>query len=150
MKIVATSGCFDVLHAGHVKLFEEMRKIAGPDGLVVVLMNTDEYLKRTKGPSRPVQVLEHRMMIVGACRFVDVVLPFKQNDPCYMIGFVEPDVWVKGTEYSPEVRGSDIPEVEAMKATGGKVVYVDTGIDVHTRHLIKRMNIIEMQMAGSR
>jgi rfaE bifunctional protein nucleotidyltransferase chain/domain len=143
MKIVATSGCFDLVHAGHVALFKEMRKLAGPKGLVIVLINRDEYLRQAKGPSRPIQGLEHRMAIVGAFRDVDIVLPFKDETPCRAIKILEPDIWVKGIEYSPDVRGSLIPEEATMKQVGGEVVYVDTKITVHTGHLIQQLLEVE-------
>lgn len=145
VKLVATSGCFDIIHAGHVALFGEMRKLAGPSGIVVVLVNSDDYLRRKKGAHRPVQTLEHRMMILGAMEAIDVVLPFNDDNPCRMIQVIEPDIWVKGIEY----KGKDIPEESVIAAIGGVVKYVDTGISVHTGAIITQLKA-EDNKGGSR
>lgn len=125
MRIVATSGCFDVLHAGHVSLLSRMRELAGEDGLVIVLLNKDDYVRRAKGDGRPVNKLEHRMAVLLALRAVDIVLPFGADEPSDMIHWIEPDIWMKGPEYA----GQEIPEIAAMAGHGGEVLYHTCGGD---------------------
>jgi len=128
MRIVACGGCFDVIHAGHVKLLEEARKLGD---MLVVLVNEDAYVAR-KGPNRPIMPLEDRMAILRALRPVSAVLSFPDDTPCRMLELMEVDVFVKYIEY----QGQDIPEEATMRKIGGEVVYIDSGIDVHSSTLI--------------
>jgi rfaE bifunctional protein nucleotidyltransferase chain/domain len=128
MKIVACGGCFDILHAGHVKLLEEAKKLGD---LLVVLVNDDTYVAR-KGPQRPILRLPERMAVLRALRAVDVVLSFSDETPCRMLELIEADVFVKYIEYE----GKDIPEEATMRKLGGKVVYIDSGITTHTTDLV--------------
>jgi rfaE bifunctional protein nucleotidyltransferase chain/domain len=131
--IAATSGCFDILHAGHVWLFHEMRQLVGKNGIVVVLINTDDYLLRHKG--RVLVPLEERRKVLEALRDVDDVVFFGGDDPCYMIRQVKPDFWVKGPEYE----FIQIPELRLMDELGGKVVFPHGGPTVHTSEIIARV-----------
>jgi rfaE bifunctional protein nucleotidyltransferase chain/domain len=112
-----------------------MRKLTGPKGMVVVLLNSDEYLRRKKGEHRPVQCLEHRIQVLRAMRNVDIVVPFHDDDPCRLIRIMQPDIWVKGIEY----RDKGIPEEAAMAAVGGTVTYVDTGVVAHTSTILSKI-----------
>jgi D-beta-D-heptose 7-phosphate kinase/D-beta-D-heptose 1-phosphate adenosyltransferase len=113
-RVVFTNGCFDIIHPGHVTILEAA---AGMGDLLVVGLNTDESVKRLKGPGRPVQPLESRAAVLSALRFVDCVVPFGEDTPLELITILEPDVLVKGGDYSPEtVVGADI-----VTALGGEV-----------------------------
>lgn len=98
-KIVFTNGCFDILHAGHVSVLEFSR--AKGDVLVVGL-NSDESVKRLKGPSRPVNTQADRALVLGGLQAVDAVCVFEQDTPYELIKLVRPDVLVKGGDYKPE------------------------------------------------
>ena len=116
-KIVFTNGCFDILHAGHVKYLEEARALG--DRLVVGL-NTDESVKRLKGESRPVNTLEDRMRVLNALASVDWVIPFgaeSDDTPLELIKKVQPHVLVKGGDYTIDtIVGADF-----VTAGGGQV-----------------------------
>lgn len=71
---VYSGGTYDLFHWGHVEMLRRLRDIAGPDGVVIVAVNTDEFVEQFKG-KRPVMSLEERMAVVAACRYVDVVVP---------------------------------------------------------------------------
>jgi D-beta-D-heptose 7-phosphate kinase/D-beta-D-heptose 1-phosphate adenosyltransferase len=129
MKIVCTSGCFDIIHGGHIKLLEEARKLGD---ILIVLVNDDAYLRR-KGPRRPYLPLEERMAILRALRPVTVVLSFPDADPCRMLSLIEPDVFVKGSEY----KGKGIVEEPVLAGWGGKVVFIDSGIKTHTGDIMQ-------------
>jgi D-beta-D-heptose 7-phosphate kinase/D-beta-D-heptose 1-phosphate adenosyltransferase len=116
-----------------VWLFHEMKLRVGKNGIVVVLINTDEYLLRHKG--RVLVPLEERRKVLEALRDVDDVLFFGGDDPCYMIRQVKPDFWFKGPEYA----GIEIPELHVMQELGGAVVFPEGGPTVHTSEIIARV-----------
>ncbi|MFC3396548.1 bifunctional D-glycero-beta-D-manno-heptose-7-phosphate kinase/D-glycero-beta-D-manno-heptose 1-phosphate adenylyltransferase HldE [Brenneria rubrifaciens] len=113
-RIVMTNGCFDILHAGHVSYLSNARKLG--DRLIVAV-NSDASTKRLKGPSRPVNPLPQRMIVLGALEAVDWVVPFEEDTPQRLIAEVLPDVLVKGGDYQPhQIAGS-----EEVWANGGEV-----------------------------
>lgn len=138
MKIAATSGCFDLLHAGHVYMFKDMRSLVAPDGLVVVFVNNDDYLLRAKG--RVITPLEQRLQILTALEDVDVAIPFKDDTPCRMIDLVRPNYWVKGPEY---FLVHDLPEVKVLDTYGGELIFIGGAPDVHTSDILDRIRGIK-------
>lgn len=128
--IVATSGCFDIIHPGHVRLFEYMREFAGPYGSVVVFLNVDEYIRDIKG-HEPRMSYEERKEVLKALRAIDLVLPLRQPTPELMIQLLHPDVWVKGCDY-----GRDIPETLTVESYGGKVHFVNVGYERHSGDIV--------------
>ena len=115
--LVFTNGVFDLLHPGHVDVLLGARREG--DALVVGL-NSDASVKRLKGPERPVRSEAERAYVLGALEMVDAVVVFEQDTPLELVRRIEPDVIVKGGDYSPEtVVGA--PEV---RARGGRVVII--------------------------
>ncbi|HZW08354.1 MAG TPA: PfkB family carbohydrate kinase [Phycisphaerales bacterium] len=114
-RIVFTNGCFDVLHSGHVSLLE--RAAARGDALIVAI-NDDATVQALKGPGRPVNTQADRARVLSALGCVDRVVIFPEPTPAGLIEAVQPDVLVKGDEYSVE----QIPGAEAVLARGGEVV----------------------------
>lgn len=119
-RIVFTNGCFDILHAGHVTYLEAAAALGD---LLVVGLNSDESVRRLKGPRRPIVPEEDRSLIIGALRAVDLVTIFSEETPHELIQAVQPDVLVKGGDYDPEatdgpryIVGSDV-----VRARGGIV-----------------------------
>lgn len=112
--VVATGGCFDILHAGHVSCLEAARRMG--DALVV-LINSDASVRRRKGPGRPVMSAAERARVLLALSCVDAVEVFGEDDPCAALDRLRPDVWVKGGDYS----GRPIPEAELVESWGGRV-----------------------------
>jgi D-beta-D-heptose 7-phosphate kinase/D-beta-D-heptose 1-phosphate adenosyltransferase len=137
LNIAATSGCFDIIHAGHVYLFEWMRNAVGPKGQVVVLLNDDDYLLRAKG--RVIVPLEQRMAVLLAMRNVDMVVPFEDDDPALLVSRLEPNFWFKGPEY----KGLDFPERSVVRAHGGQLVFVEYGPKVHTSDIIREIKKVK-------
>jgi rfaE bifunctional protein nucleotidyltransferase chain/domain len=122
--VVATGGCFDVLHAGHVRLLQSARALG--DCLVVVL-NSDASSRRLKGPTRPVHSAADRARVLEALRPVDAVTVFEDDDPRATIASLRPDVWVKGGDY----REQDLPEAAVVRGYGGRVHVVPL-VDGHS------------------
>ena len=132
-RIVMTNGCFDILHAGHVRYLTEARALG--DRLIVAV-NDDESVRRLKGPSRPVVPLEDRMSVLAALADVDWVVPFAEDTPARLIEAVLPDVLVKGGDYEPDaIAGS-----EAVRRAGGEVRVLPLLEGRSTSSLIQRIH----------
>jgi len=107
-RVVFTNGCFDLLHLGHVTYLEEARRLGD---LLVVGVNTDESVRRIKGPGRPIVPLEQRLAVLAALEAVDYVVPFGEDTPYELIKALRPHVLVKGGDWRPEeVVGRDLVE----------------------------------------
>ncbi|WP_380170420.1 PfkB family carbohydrate kinase [Kineococcus sp. DHX-1] len=115
--LVATGGCFDVLHAGHVGCLEAAR---GLGDALVVLLNSDASVRRLKGPHRPVVPQEDRERVLRGLASVDAVVVFEEDDPRAELAELRPDVWAKGGDYGDD--GVDLPEGDLVLGWGGRVV----------------------------
>jgi rfaE bifunctional protein nucleotidyltransferase chain/domain/rfaE bifunctional protein kinase chain/domain len=113
--VVATGGCFDLLHAGHVGLLESARRIGD---CLIVCLNSDESLSRRKGPGRPLNKEADRVRVLEALGSVDAVAVFEEDTPQALLDKLRPDVWVKGGDYSVQ----DLPEAETLRGWGGQAV----------------------------
>ena len=96
-RLIATGGCFDLLHAGHVSLLRRARALG--DALVVCV-NSDDSVRRLKGPHSPVVDALDRVEVLRALSCVDAVLVFDEDTPARAIELLRPDVWVKGGDYA--------------------------------------------------
>ncbi|MCK4412115.1 MAG: D-glycero-beta-D-manno-heptose 1-phosphate adenylyltransferase [Candidatus Eisenbacteria sp.] len=114
-RLVFTNGCFDVLHAGHLSLLE--RAAALGDDLVVGL-NSDDSVRRLKGPGRPLMGEADRAALLAALRPVDWVVLFAEDTPLRLIETLLPDILVKGADYAH----GEIVGREVVEAHGGEVV----------------------------
>ena len=112
--LVFTNGCFDILHRGHAEYLAFARSQG--DALVVGL-NSDESVRRMKGPARPVNGEQERAFVLGSLRAVDYVVIFSEDEPRELISKILPHVLVKVKDWAHYVSGRDIVE-----AHGGKVV----------------------------
>ncbi|MGH4007421.1 MAG: D-glycero-beta-D-manno-heptose 1-phosphate adenylyltransferase [Pseudonocardiaceae bacterium] len=116
-RLVATGGCFDLLHPGHLSLLRQARALG--DGLMVCL-NSDESVRRRKGPSRPIVPVSGRVALLEALEPVDAVVVFDEDTPVALLEVLRPDVWVKGGDYAL----SDLPEVPLVSRYGGQTVII--------------------------
>jgi D-beta-D-heptose 7-phosphate kinase / D-beta-D-heptose 1-phosphate adenosyltransferase len=114
-RLVAAGGCFDVLHAGHVRLLEAARRLG--DGLVVCL-NGDLSVRRLKGRHRPVNPVEDRAAVLRGLGCVDAVVTFDEDTPCEVLRRLRPHVFAKGADYA----GDDLPERQVLAEWGGELV----------------------------
>jgi len=130
-KLVFTNGCFDILHRGHVTYLEFAR--AQGDALVIGL-NSDASVRRSKGPSRPVNCEGDRAFVLAALRAVDAVVLFEEDEPKDLIAKILPHVLVKGADWAHYVSGREIVE-----ANGGKVVLADMVEGKSTTNTIDRI-----------
>jgi D-beta-D-heptose 7-phosphate kinase/D-beta-D-heptose 1-phosphate adenosyltransferase len=113
--VVATGGCFDLLHAGHVALLRAARALGD---CLVVCLNSDDSVRRLKGPSRPVMPAADRVRVLEALVCVDAVVVFDEDTPERALERVRPDVWAKGGDYAL----ADIPEADVVARWNGETV----------------------------
>jgi rfaE bifunctional protein nucleotidyltransferase chain/domain len=115
--VVATGGCFDVLHPGHVRMLAAARALGD---CLVVCLNSDLSVRRLKGEGRPVNGQNERIEVLRALESVDDVVVFGEDTPEHVLGRLKPDVWVKGGDYTAEL----LPEAEVVRRWGGRTVVV--------------------------
>ncbi|MFD0691109.1 PfkB family carbohydrate kinase [Actinomadura fibrosa] len=113
--VVATGGCFDLLHAGHVSLLQHARRLGD---CLIVCVNSDASVRRRKGPSRPVTPAADRVRVLEALSDVDAAVVFDDDTPAPLLERLRPDIWVKGADYA----GTALPEAETVRAHNGEVV----------------------------
>jgi D-beta-D-heptose 7-phosphate kinase / D-beta-D-heptose 1-phosphate adenosyltransferase len=129
--IAFTNGCFDLLHPGHVSLLDQAKRSA--DRLIVGL-NADESIRRLKGPDRPIQNEIARATVLSSLKFVDAVVIFSEDTPIEMIHAIEPDVLVKGADYTLDgVVGGDF-----VRSRGGTVMLADLVEGQSTSSMVRR------------
>jgi D-beta-D-heptose 7-phosphate kinase / D-beta-D-heptose 1-phosphate adenosyltransferase len=119
--VVATGGCFDILHAGHVAMLEAARALGD---CLVVLVNSDDSVRRLKGPGRPLVPEEDRVAVLRGLGAVDSVLVFEEDTPEAALARLRPDIFAKGADYSLD----ELPEAAVMERWGGQALllpYVD-------------------------
>lgn len=114
-KVVSfTNGCFDILHCGHITYLNQARA----EGDVLVLgMNSDASVRRSKGDDRPINCQEDRALVLAALECIDYVVLFDEDEPATLVDAIIPDVLVKGEDWAHYVSGR-----ETVEANGGKVV----------------------------
>ncbi|MGE0757776.1 MAG: D-glycero-beta-D-manno-heptose 1-phosphate adenylyltransferase [Pirellulaceae bacterium] len=131
-KIVLTNGCFDILHRGHVAYLEQARRLGD---VLVVGVNTDETIRRLKGPGRPINSLSDRMQVLSALGCVDHTVYFTEDTPHQLIELVRPDVFVKGGDYSR----ATLPEADLVERLGGCIKILPFVADRSTSGIIARI-----------
>ena len=115
-KIIFTNGCFDVLHAGHLKLLEFCASL----GTVIVGINSDTSIRKIKGDLRPINNEFDRQYMLSGFRFVEKVIIFDEDNPYKLIQQIKPDIIVKGGDYlKSEVIGNDLAEVRIFPLVSG-------------------------------
>lgn len=131
-KMVFTNGCFDLLHAGHVSYLYEARKLGD---FLVVGLNSDESLRRLKGPERPINPQEQRALVLASLACVDYVVIFEEDTPKALIEALVPDILVKGADW-PEDK---IVGAAFVKSRGGRVVRLPFRYQVSTSAIVKKI-----------
>lgn len=115
--VVASGGCFDLLHTGHSRTLAAARALGD---CLIVLLNSDASVRGLKGPGRPIVPAEERAEMLMALGCVDAVVVFDDDNPCAMLERLRPHLWVKGGDYDP----ADLPETALLRSWGGEVTTV--------------------------
>lgn len=134
-KIVFSNGCFDLVHKGHI---DYLNRAADLGDVLLMGLNTDASVSKLKGPHRPIQDEQSRLLIMAALQCVSAVVLFNEETPYDLIKLVQPDVLVKGSDYQPEnIVGYDI-----VTAKGGMVKTIDFLPGYSTSAIEKRIKEI--------
>ncbi|MCD4785393.1 MAG: D-glycero-beta-D-manno-heptose 1-phosphate adenylyltransferase [Candidatus Eremiobacteraeota bacterium] len=131
-KIVFTNGCFDILHLGHIKY---LRKAKALGDILVVGLNTDSSVRKIKGSLRPIVPEDERAEILAALEMVDYVVMFSRETPEKIILELQPDIHVKGGDYTEEM----LPEAKLVRSYGGKVAIIPLVEGKATTNIIREI-----------
>ena len=129
--VVLANGCFDLLHAGHVRYLQGARSVGD---LLVVGINSDDQVARLKGQGRPILPERDRAEIVASIEVVDLVTIFDEPTVTELLLAIRPDIHAKGTDYTEET----VPERDVVRSFGGRVRIVGDPKDHSTSELIRR------------
>jgi rfaE bifunctional protein nucleotidyltransferase chain/domain len=131
--VVATGGCFDLIHAGHVRMLQSARALGD---CLVVCLNSDRSVRRLKGAGRPLVREADRASVLLALDCVDAVVIFDEATPEAALERLRPDVFAKGADYA----GRELPEAAVMRRWGGQVVTVPYVAGRSTTGLIREVS----------
>ncbi|HEX2979016.1 MAG TPA: D-glycero-beta-D-manno-heptose 1-phosphate adenylyltransferase [Anaerolineaceae bacterium] len=134
-KIVFTNGCFDILHRGHITYLNQAKSYGD---ILILGLNSDRSVRRLKGKGRPINTLEDRSQILAAMSCVDHIIPFDADTPHDLIRIVQPDIFVKGGDYTLET----LPEASLVLSLGGQVQLLPYVEDRSTTGMIERIRKI--------
>lgn len=115
--VVMTNGCFDILHAGHVRYLNESAKFGD---ILIVGLNSDSSVRKLKGESRPINSQNDRAEVLLGLKSVDYVIIFDEKSPVALLDEVKPDVYTKGADYTIET----LPEAPTVLKNGGRVEFI--------------------------
>ena len=121
--VVTTNGCFDVLHVGHARYLRQARALGD---ILIVGVNTDDSVRKLKGPERPVIPVDERAEMFASLEAVDYVTIFGEDTPCDLLELIRPSIHVKGGDYSLD----RVIERDVVERNGGEVV---VGIHIPAR-----------------
>lgn len=128
--VVATGGCFDLLHSGHVRMLQSAARLGD---YLVVLLNSDSSVRSIKGPDRPLVTERERALLLSSLVPVDRVAIFTQRTPAEALRRLKPDVWAKGGDYEAD----QLPEREVIADWGGRLAILPFIEERSTTRLIK-------------
>jgi len=131
-RVVATGGCFDVLHPGHLDLLRQARALGD---CLVVCLNSDASVRRRKGPGRPIIPERDRVAMLEALEPVDAVAVFDEDTPAALLERLRPEVWVKGGDYTL----GELPEAPLVGRHGGRTVLIPLSDGYSTTRLVQAM-----------
>ncbi len=139
--LVFTNGVFDILHAGHVHFLRQAKALGD---VLIVGVNSDSGTRRLKGDRRPINSERDRLALVAALDMVDHVLLFDEDTPTELIRALRPHIHVKGGDYADE----ELPEAEAVRAGGGRVVILPLVGQMSTSRVISRIVALAGEQAS--
>ncbi|HBG47956.1 MAG TPA: D-glycero-beta-D-manno-heptose 1-phosphate adenylyltransferase [Cyanobacteria bacterium UBA9971] len=131
--IVTTNGCFDIIHAGHVRYLKHAKELGD---VLIVCLNSDASVQRLKGPSRPLNHQDDRAEVMSALEAVNYVVVFDEDTPVYILAKIKPDIHVKGGDYSEET----LPETAVIKQGGGKIQFIPFVEGRSTTNIINKIH----------
>ena len=130
--VVATNGCFDILHVGHVRYLEESKNLGD---ILIVCLNSDSSVKKLKGDSRPLNNELDRAEVLLALKSVDYVIIFEEQTPSRLLDIIKPDIHTKGGDYD----ATTLPEYPVIMKNNGKMVFINFVEGKSTTSIIEKM-----------
>ena len=115
--IVMTNGCFDILHAGHVRYLKESKKFGD---ILIVGLNSDISIKAVKGNNRPINPENDRIEVLSGLEAVSYIVLFDEISPVDIINKIKPDIYTKGADYTVRT----LPEAETIINNGGRIEFI--------------------------
>jgi len=130
-KVVALSGSFDILHSGHIKLFQQAKT---KGDILIILLNSDKSIKSYKGSTRPINSQKDRVKILSALEFVDYITLFNEITPKKILAKIKPNIFCQGKDW-----GKNCVERETVEKYGGKICVLKWQEGLSTTKLIERI-----------
>ena len=142
-RIVFTNGCFDILHRGHIAYLNRAKALGD---ILILGLNSDQSIRRLKGPDRPINSLEDRSQVLAALSCIDHIVPFDSDTPHDLIRVVRPDIFVKGGDYTREA----LPEAGLVEELGGRIEILPYLENYSTTNVIEKIrNIVSRELQGA-
>jgi len=130
--IVSTNGCFDILHVGHVRYLKQSASLGD---ILVVCLNSDNSVKRLKGPNRPLNNENDRAEVLAAIDCVDYVVIFDDDTPVKYLEEIKPNIHTKGGDYDV----NNLPEAKVIMDNGGRLEFISFVEGKSTTNIINKM-----------
>lgn len=131
--IVTTNGCFDIIHAGHVRYLKHAKKLGD---VLIMCLNSDASVQRLKGPTRPLNHQDDRAEVMAALESINYVVIFEEDTPVDILAKIKPDIHVKGGDYSEDT----LPETKVIKEGGGKIQFIPFVEGRSTTNIINKIS----------
>lgn len=130
--IVVTNGCFDILHAGHIEIFKQSKKLGD---ILITLVNSDKSISKLKGSKRPIIPLRLRLPILKSIKYIDYIVSFNELSPIKLYEKIKPNYLTKGNQYTiNKIEGKNI-----IKKFGGKVKVLKMIPNISTSSIIQKI-----------
>ena len=131
--IVTTNGCFDIIHAGHVRYLKHAKNLGD---VLIMCLNSDASVQRLKGPTRPLNHQDDRAEVMAALESINYVVIFEEDTPVDILAKIKPDIHVKGGDYSEDT----LPETKVIKEGGGKIQFIPFVEGRSTTNIINKIS----------
>ena len=133
--VVATNGCFDILHVGHIRSLQKAKSLGD---VLVVGLNSDESVERLKGKNRPIINEIERAEVLASLACIDIVSIFKEKTAEKFLKLVKPNIYVKGEEYGID----NLPEAKVVNQLGGTIIQIPMISGISTTKIIEKLKKI--------
>ena len=130
--VAFTNGCFDILHAGHVRYLNAAKELGD---ILIIGLNSDSSVSALKGPTRPVNSEDDRAEVIAGLQAVDNVIIFSDATAERLVATIKPDIYVKGGDYTVD----KLPEAQVAAAYGGKTVLIPEVPGRSSSNIIKKI-----------
>lgn len=132
-KLVFTNGCFDIIHAGHIRYLKKAKSLGD---YLIIGINSDSSVKNIKGSTRPINCLEHRVEVLDSISYVDYIVSYETETPEHLLKIIKPDFLVKGGDYKDL---NDVVGKNIVESYGGKVHLLDHIEGISTSIIIDKI-----------